>query len=152
MTLGIVYIFIFKFYLHSQTFRVRKIVSTRYNLLDQEYSSKYETLRPSLSLNSQIYQYNEQDIGIINESNKMAPPSIEELEKAKQYQNYIPNYQLNNTEGSVIVGNMNNEIINDIPSQSYDNTENNINIQMSNNINYLEKDTKNENLITYKQI
>lgn len=101
LTLGIIYYAIFNSYCLPQNFRVRKLVSTRYNLMDEEHSTKYELLRPTLSIKSEIFKYDEKETGIVYESNKMAPPSIEEIENAKQYQNYIPDYQVSSVGGAI---------------------------------------------------
>ena len=107
LTFGLVYYAIFNHYCHEQTFRVRKLISTRYNLMDKEYSTKYESFRPILSFKSEVYKYNEKDTGFVYESNKMAPPSYDEIEKAKQFQNFIPDYQISSVGGVILVNNNN---------------------------------------------
>ena len=118
LTLGLIYYAIFNCYCLPQNFRVRKLVSTRYNLLDEEHSTKYESLRPTLSINSEIFKYDEKETGVVYESNKMAPPSIEEIENAKQYQNYIPDYQISSVGGIIGIVVNNNLPINALPLQA----------------------------------
>lgn len=135
LTLGIVYHLILQFSFHKETVIIKKIVSTRYNLLDHEHSLKYEALKPSLSIHSKIFKYDEQDTGATYEENKMGTPSIEELNKAQCYQNLIPNFFKSNTEDI--------SYVNETPNTPDIKINNNC---VSNNLEFETKPT--ENLIT----
>ena len=84
----------YKLYLDSmiidQTFIIRKIVSTRYDLSQPIYNKKYEELNPRLDLIKEQYSFgprvNLKEFAINN------LPTEEELEKAKIYENKVPNY------------------------------------------------------------
>ena len=85
LTFGLVYHIIFNSMCIEQNFKVRKVISTRYNLMEKEHAEKFKNLKPSLTLFQKNLTFDEKDIGYVNEANKMAPPSAEELENAKQY-------------------------------------------------------------------
>lgn len=109
LTFGWVYDIIFNSFCIQQNFTVRKLVSTRYNLLDEEHSVQYNSLKPTLSIKSNVYTYDEEETGILYESNKMAPPSADDIERAKLYEKEIPKYIATNLIGNVgIVQNVNN--------------------------------------------
>ena len=75
-----------------QKFKVRKLVSTRYDL----NQSVYQTLVPKIDLISQQYQYEQNYYNYKNDNYDLKLPTQEELEEAKQYQNKIPDYQISN--------------------------------------------------------
>ena len=89
-SLGLVFCLKFQKKTISQSFVVRKLVSTRYNLLEGENSMKYGQLKPMVSIDSNVYEYNDQVTGCVYEENKMAPPSAEDLERAKMYEKDVP--------------------------------------------------------------
>ena len=80
-----------------QKFKVRKIVSTRYDLNQQVY----QTFVPQLDLISNQYQYGQEYYNYVNQNYDLQLPSQEELEAAKQYQNKVPEYQVSNSEGDL---------------------------------------------------
>ena len=88
-----------------QKFKVRKLVSTRYDL----NQPVYQVFVPQIDLISQQYQYEQQYYNYINQSYDLHLPTEEELEAAKQYQNKIPDYQVssggNQIQAGVIVDN-----------------------------------------------
>ena len=91
-SLGVVFCWKFEKRIIKQSFVVKKLVSTRYNLLEGENSMKYSQVKPMVSVNSNVYECDEQVTGCVIDANKMAPPSAEELEKAKMYEKEVPQY------------------------------------------------------------
>ena len=103
----------YKIYANSfcvyQIFTIRKLVSTRYDL-NQEV---YKRFVPQVNLIVQHYEYQLQDYNHVNVSVEVKLPTEEELERAKKYQNKIPNYQLSSGNGNIHSG-----VILDNPSYS----------------------------------
>lgn len=97
----------YKLYVNSycifQHFTIRKIVSTRYNLMSEEYSQKYSYLSPELNLFQQLYTYEPEDTGNVFEGNRYRAPSKQELERARQYKDYVPSYLLQSAGGNVVL-------------------------------------------------
>ena len=91
-SLGVVFCWAFEKRIIKQSFVVKKLVSTRYNLLEGENSMKYSQVKPMVSVDSNVYECDEQVTGCVIDANKMAPPSAEELEKAKMYEKEVPHY------------------------------------------------------------
>jgi hypothetical protein len=102
----------FRLYVDSlcvyQKFKVRKLVSTRYDL----NQPVYQVFVPQLDLISQQYTYNQDQYNYVNQSYDLQLPTQEELEQAKQYQNKIPDYQVSSG------GEFQNGVIMDNPSYS----------------------------------
>ena len=92
ISLGIVFCWKFEKRIISQSFVVKKLVSTRHNLLEVENSVKYSQQKPMVSINSDVYEYDEQITGSVNDVNKVAPPSAEELKKAQMYEKEVTKY------------------------------------------------------------
>ena len=94
----------YKLYFNSfcvfQRFKIRKIVSTRYNLNKPEYNS----LTPQINIITQQYNYQEQDYNYVNNEYQVPLPTKEELERAKQYQNKVPDYQISSGNGNMKAG------------------------------------------------
>jgi hypothetical protein len=91
-SLGVLFCWAFEKRIIKQSFVVKKLVSTRYNLLEEENSMKYSQVKPMVSVDSNVYECDEQVTGCVIDANKMAPPSAEELEKAKMYEKEVPHY------------------------------------------------------------
>ena len=90
----------------TQNFKIRKIISTRYDLNQEIYTEKYSQLNPSLNLISQQYNYKSDDYNYLNKDINVDYPTKEELEKAKQYENKIPDYNISKgLHAGVIVDN-----------------------------------------------
>ena len=89
----------FRIYVDSfcvyQKFKVRKIVSTRYDL----NMDRYLAFVPQLNLITNQYQYEQNYYNYKNESYDVQLPTEEELQQAQQYQNKIPDYQVSNNSG-----------------------------------------------------
>ena len=94
----------YKIYVNSfcvyQKFKVRKLVSTRYDL-NQDV---YQTFVPQLNLITQEYQYQSEYYNYLNNQYHVELPTQEELERAKQYQNKVPDYQLSSGGGQIQAG------------------------------------------------
>jgi hypothetical protein len=89
----------FRIYVDSfcvyQKFKVRKIVSTRYDL----NMDRYLAFVPQLNLITNQYQYEQNYYNYKNDSYDVQLHTEEELQQAQQYQNKIPDYQVSNNSG-----------------------------------------------------
>lgn len=103
----------FRIYVDSlcvyQKFKVRKLVSTRYDL----NQPVYQVFVPQLNLITNQYTYAQEQYNYVNQSYDLQLPTQEELEQAKQYQNKIPDYQVSSGGGD-----FQNGVIVDNPSYS----------------------------------
>ena len=79
-----------------QRFTVRKIISTRYDLNGPEYNARYQSFMPALDLQNQQYTYQPQEYNYLNNDYNPDLPTQEELERAGQYGDKIPNYEIEN--------------------------------------------------------
>ena len=96
-----------------QKFTIRKIISTRYDLNAVE---KYQDFTPALNLYSQQYVYQPNDYNYLNQNYQVDLPTKEEIEKAEQYQNQVPDYKIQSysyCNGDIKVG-----IVQDDPAYS----------------------------------
>ena len=73
-------------------FKIRKIISTRYNL----NQTIYQKLIPKITLLSDTFEFEPNQYNYKNTKLKVKNPTDDELEAAKPYENYIPNYELIN--------------------------------------------------------
>ena len=83
-----------------QKFKVRKLVSTRYDL----NQPVYQVFIPQMNLITQQYQYGQEYYNYLNTSYDLHLPTQEELEAAKQYQSRVPDYQVSSGGGSMQTG------------------------------------------------
>ena len=94
----------YKSYVNSfcvyQKYKVRKLVSTRYDL----NQPTYQTFVPQLNLISQTYDYTSEYYNYVNPQYNVNLPTQEELERAKQYQSKIPDYQISSAGGEMQAG------------------------------------------------
>jgi hypothetical protein len=107
---------LYKCYINSycvnQTFSIRKLISTRYDL---NAIQQYDVMTPSINVPNQQYVFEQSNYGYLNNQYPVRQPTKEELDRAAQYKNKIPNYQcvsytaLNN--GQIKVG-----VVQDDPS------------------------------------
>ena len=107
---------LYKCYINSycidQKFSIRKLISTRYDLNKIE---QYDVMTPSINVPNQQYVFDQSNYGYLNNQYSVREPTKEELDRAAQYKNKIPNYQcvsytsLNN--GQIKVG-----VVQDDPS------------------------------------
>ena len=77
-----------------QKFQVRKIISTRYDLNDPRFIQQYQPLQPALDLQQQQYTYQPQEYNYLNNDYNPDLPTEEELERAGQYENKVPKYEV----------------------------------------------------------
>lgn len=94
LTLGQFYGLYIKSLCISQTFKIRKIVSTRYNLLEEQYNQQYDQLMPLIKLPGQQFNYQKIDTGFCSTNFQPKLPSEEEIKQAEKYQKYIPIYTI----------------------------------------------------------
>lgn len=71
-----------KFYIKNWFYRIRKIVSTRYDL---SKDSKYLPFVPKLYFPNNNYAYNLEDFTQTNYEMNINPPTPDELTRLKQY-------------------------------------------------------------------
>ena len=83
-------------YCIAQHFTIRKIVSTRYNLLEENNNIKYNNMNPMLNIYSQQYNYDYNQTGSYLTNYNSIAPTQQELNAAKIYKNYIPQYSTQN--------------------------------------------------------
>lgn len=84
-----------------QKYKIRKIVSTRYNLLEPQYVQQYQSITPALNINDQMYSYDASDTGYCYSSANINVPTEEELQKAQQYSSQVPNYGITSVGGEI---------------------------------------------------
>ena len=87
---------LYKCYINSycleQKFKIRKILSTRYdlNVVNQE---QYQCLIPSIDVPEQQYAFDPNNYTYLNNDYTVKQPTAQEIAQAEQYKNKIPNYQ-----------------------------------------------------------
>ena len=84
-----------------QTFKIRKLISTRYNLLEEQYIQQYQPLMPQLNLVVQQYNYEPKNTGYCSKDVEPVLPTKEEIEQAEKYQDQIPNYGITSNDGVI---------------------------------------------------
>ena len=77
-------------YCLDQSFKIRKLISTRYNLNQQQ---QYEYFTPSINVPNQQYSFEPNNYNYLNNDYKVQKPTNEEINKASIYKEKIPNYQ-----------------------------------------------------------
>ena len=80
-----------------QRFKIRKIVSTRYDL----NKPAYKNFTPQINIIKKQYSYTEQYYCYVNNSYQVQLPTKEELERARQYQNKVPDYRISSGNGNI---------------------------------------------------
>ena len=113
----------YKLYINSyfvyQKYKIRKLVSTRYNLNEHVYTDKYSQFIPRLDLIDQQYNYKPEAYNYVNQELEVDLPTKEELERAGQFKDKIPDYQISTGNGEIQSG-----VIIDNPNYSnYDENE-----------------------------
>ena len=90
----------------DQTFTIVKLISTRYNLLQQ---SGFTEMQPRLDLGKKKYSFNENETGYCGD-NKVDLPSEQEIKLANEkYGNLIPKYTFVNNNGMNNATNLNKD-------------------------------------------
>ena len=99
---------LYKLYFDSlcifQRFKVRKLISTRYDLNQPVFQEKYKIFIPQINLIYQTFEYKQQDYNYLNNQYEVNLPTQEELEKAKRYQDKVPDYQISSGNGQIHSG------------------------------------------------
>ena len=89
LLLGEFYKCYFNSFCIEQEFKIRKLISTRYDLnIDQ-----YKSFIPSIDALSQKYVFEEQNYNYINNKIQVRPPTSQEIKKAEIYKDKIPQYK-----------------------------------------------------------
>ena len=70
-------------------FQIKKIISTRYNLNSIENNNIYGMSVPSIKLGKNEFNFIPEDYGNYNENMEVNLPTLEEIEKAKEFENKI---------------------------------------------------------------
>ena len=83
-----------------QKFKVRKLVSTRYDL----NQPVYQVFVPQMNLITQQFEYGQEYYNYVNPSYDLQLPTQEELEAAKKYQDRVPDYQVSSGGGEIQQG------------------------------------------------
>ena len=85
---------LYKCYINSycveQKFTIRKLISTRYDL---NQNQQYQLFTPSINVPNQQYVFEPNNYNYINNQYPVQTPTQEEINRAAQYNNKIPNYQ-----------------------------------------------------------
>ena len=136
-------------YCLNQSFKIRKLISTRYDLNQDQY----QAFVPSFDVPDQQYAFQSEQYNYINNDYQLQKPTAEEMNQAAQYQNMIPKYEcvsytsLNNGEIKVgVVQDLDSaycsQNINDAPPPNCQDVyeqqaeNNNMNMNMNMNSNY----------------
>jgi hypothetical protein len=87
----------------DQEFKIRKLISTRYDLnMDQ-----YQYFIPSINVPSQKYIFEEQNYNYLNNNYQVVKPTNQEIQNAEVYKDKIPKYKCTSYtsfEGKIKVG------------------------------------------------
>lgn len=70
-------------------YQIKKIISTRYNLNSIEYDNTYGNSIPAIKLGVNEFNFIPEDYGYIDQSMEVNLPTLEEIEKAKAYENKV---------------------------------------------------------------
>lgn len=96
-----------------QRFKVRKLISTRYELNQPVFEAKDYPFIPQINLLYKTFNYNPKDYNSLNNKYVVSLPTEEELEWAQKYKNKVPDYKVATGEGEIHTG-----VIIDSPSYS----------------------------------
>ncbi len=130
----------------KQFFIIRKIISSRNNVLE---NNKYSQFTPGFSISDNNVVEIKNDISGVNKDMNLSLPTEEELINANNYRKYIPEYKFNEN-GEVI--NINNNSVDNILNIKEENNnkpiiEKNQNKDNFVTMNILNQDNKKEELI-----
>jgi hypothetical protein len=99
---------LYKLYFDSlcifQRFKVRKLISTRYDLNQPVYQEKYQPFIPQINLIYQSFEYKPEDYNYLNNKYEVNLPTQEELERAQRYQDKVPDYHVSSGNGQIHAG------------------------------------------------
>ena len=77
-----------------QNYKIRKVISSRYNLCSPEMDKKYKLFNPQLNLITLNVNYDMRDYTFYEPSNDLQLPTEAELELAKKYEAQVPKYEV----------------------------------------------------------
>ena len=100
-TIGPIYEIIFYFHVIFLKFKIRKIISTRYDLSND---SRYDSFTPKLLFPKERFVFNKQDISYLDNKNNIIPPTSEEIAQSMKYKDYIPEYKLYSGNNKNLIG------------------------------------------------
>jgi len=104
----------YKLYFNSlcfyQKYKIRKLVSTRYDLTQPEFEEKYQKLNPQINLINRSFSFESKEYNYLNNDYQVKLPTQEEIQNAEKYKDKIPEYKVS-TKGDII----------DSPESGYDN-------------------------------
>ena len=123
-----------------QFFVIKKIVSSRQNVLENNQYSKFT---PGYIIENENFVANRDEIGGINAETKLILPTEEEIQKSKAYYKYIPQYELN--EYGEVVNNNRNSIDNILNINNEKKNENESELTKIDNSNELLLNVNNKN-------
>ena len=118
---------IYKKYVDSfciyQSFKVRKLISTRFNLLSPLYNEQYKQIAPALNLTGPILAYEQNSIGFCSRDFDVKEPTQDDYEKALQYEKKIPRYKMDSVGGAsrVVKEGLNVEENYNVPPPAFEN-------------------------------
>lgn len=99
---------IYKAYVNSlcvyQKFKIRKLISTRYDLNQPDFEKQYQSLVPRINLIVKQINFNQEEYTYLNNDYEVKIPTEKELEEAKEYENKIPNYKISTGEEGIQAG------------------------------------------------
>ena len=88
---------VFQYYLDNLSvegnYKIKKIVSTRYDLNSEECSRIFINDIPAIKLGDKEFNFQKEDYGYKNNNATVNYPTLEEIEAASKYQENIRNYQ-----------------------------------------------------------
>ena len=100
---GLAFIYHIVFYCcyKKHTFRIRKIVSTRYDITDNLNDDKYIIMKPKVLLrNEGEINFTKEETSGVFEKYKKPFPTEEELQKAMEFDKNVPRYQIGEIIGN----------------------------------------------------
>ena len=96
---------LYKCYVNSycleQKFKIRKLISTRYNLNEQE---QYQNFVPSFNVPTEQYAFKPDNYNYINNNYNVQNPSNEDINRASIYKDKIPKYECVSYTSITLVG------------------------------------------------
>ena len=95
--LGEVYKLILRGLADSQTFTIKKIISTRYDL---NQNNEYDAFAPKLNFPKQEYKFDLKNTVHINNNMKANKPPPDELTKSMKYQQNTPSFKITNNKNN----------------------------------------------------
>ena len=99
-----------------QRFSVRKIVSTRYDLNSPPIQERYQHFIPAINVYQNQYIYQPSDFNYLNNDYNVDLPTQEELERAGQYYNKIPDYKVDEQTYTCFNGDIKVGVVKNDPS------------------------------------